>query len=210
MIVAKETNTSEVKYSNQTTMDSVDVVTYKLQLDKVKNAAANYADLKGATFELYRGTKADSNKVWFISGTAEGGIPVLTVVGYGSTTTVVGAFSEICLADTGTNHLGNSKVIIKGLDKVEYVLHEKTAPDGYNLAEDTPVATTTLVPINGTITDVANKIGNDDTGVVSVVNSTGSELPSTGGIGTTIFYIVGALLVIGCGIVLISRKRMHD
>ncbi|MBR3126379.1 MAG: LPXTG cell wall anchor domain-containing protein [Mogibacterium sp.] len=43
-----------------------------------------------------------------------------------------------------------------------------------------------------------------------IVNTKGTELPSTGGIGTTIFYILGSLLVAGCGIVLISRKRMEN
>ena len=41
-----------------------------------------------------------------------------------------------------------------------------------------------------------------------VANNTGTQLPSTGGIGTTIFYVVGAILVIGAGIVLITRRRM--
>ena len=43
---------------------------------------------------------------------------------------------------------------------------------------------------------------------VTVVNQQGQELPSTGGIGTTIFYVVGAILVIGAGVVLITRRRM--
>ena len=44
---------------------------------------------------------------------------------------------------------------------------------------------------------------------VVVVNKTGTELPATGGIGTTIFYIVGACLVIGAGVVLVTRRRMN-
>ncbi|MCD0069530.1 LPXTG cell wall anchor domain-containing protein, partial [Streptococcus agalactiae] len=38
----------------------------------------------------------------------------------------------------------------------------------------------------------------------------GTELPSTGGIGTTIFYIIGAILVIGAGIVLVARRRLRS
>ena len=49
----------------------------------------------------------------------------------------------------------------------------------------------------------------DDTSVVDVENETGAELPSTGGIGTTIFYVVGAVLVIGAGVLLVSRRRMR-
>ena len=55
-----------------------------------------------------------------------------------------------------------------------------------------------------------NVTGADATAAVeiSVENNSGTELPSTGGIGTTIFYVVGALLVIGAGVVLVTRRRM--
>ena len=43
----------------------------------------------------------------------------------------------------------------------------------------------------------------------TVTNNSGTELPSTGGIGTTIFYIIGAILVIGAGVVLVTRRRMN-
>ena len=48
------------------------------------------------------------------------------------------------------------------------------------------------------------------TGIVAtdVVNTTGLELPSTGGMGTTIFYIIGGVLVAGAGVLLIVRRRM--
>ena len=42
----------------------------------------------------------------------------------------------------------------------------------------------------------------------NVINNSGSLLPSTGGIGTTIFYVVGGILVIGAGILLVAKKRM--
>ena len=45
-------------------------------------------------------------------------------------------------------------------------------------------------------------------GAVEVENKTGSLLPSTGGMGTTLFYIFGAILVVGSGVVLITKKRM--
>lgn len=43
----------------------------------------------------------------------------------------------------------------------------------------------------------------------TIKNQKGTELPSTGGIGTTIFYIIGAILVIGAGVVLVTRRRMN-
>ena len=204
----KETNTSTITYSNQSSQDSVDVVTYKFQLDKVEPSETQdeYSDLLGAKFELYRGSVADANKISFIKGTAENNVPVLIVVPAGTQ----GAFTEIQLTNDAadTNKLESTKVIIKGLDKDNYVLRETKAPEGYNNAPDTTVSQDTLVLINGTITDTAAKIGNADTGVVSVVNNSGAELPSTGGIGTTIFYVLGAILVIGAGVLLVTRRRM--
>lgn len=45
-------------------------------------------------------------------------------------------------------------------------------------------------------------------GGIQVINQTGSLLPSTGGIGTTIFYVIGGILVVGAGILLVTKKRM--
>ena len=45
---------------------------------------------------------------------------------------------------------------------------------------------------------------------VVVVNKAGTELPSTGGMGTTIFYVLGAVLVVGAGVLLVTKKRMSQ
>ena len=92
----------------------------------------------------------------------------------------------------------NGKLTTKftGLANGTYTLVEKIIPEGYNKLADTTV---TIANNNVTIENLSQtKI---------VVNKSGSVLPSTGGIGTTIFYILGALLVIGCGIILIARRR---
>ena len=49
-----------------------------------------------------------------------------------------------------------------------------------------------------------------DDGGVQITNKTGAELPSTGGMGTTIFYIIGSVLVLAAVVLLIVRKRMSD
>ena len=86
-----------------------------------------------------------------------------------------------------------------GLADGSYTLVESTTPDGYNTAEDYNFT------ISGTDYTTANLEQS-----TTVTNNAGAVLPTTGGIGTTIFYVLGSLLVIGCGIVLVSRKRMQN
>ena len=57
----------------------------------------------------------------------------------------------------------------------------------------------------------AELTGPDESGVYTIVvtNTPGEPLPMTGGIGTTIFYVFGSILVLGCGVVLVVRRRMR-
>lgn len=91
---------------------------------------------------------------------------------------------------------------IQGLDADIYYLTEIQQPAGYNKLS-APVKI--VINESGTIT-----IGEsaDPVDKVEVENKSGSILPSTGGMGTTLFYIFGAILVIGSGVVLITKKRM--
>ena len=115
-----------------------------------------------------------------------------------------------------------------GLDAGKYKLVETTVPAGYNKCDDVEFEiaatySTEVDPPELTALQVKNSAGEVvsegetatfsvtmSEGVVStdVVNLTGSELPSTGGIGTTIFYILGAILVIGGVVALVAKKRM--
>ena len=98
----------------------------------------------------------------------------------------------------------SGKFTIQGLDADTYYLHETKQPDGYNkLKESVKV----VINENGAIT-----VGTDATVVneVEVLNKTGSLLPSTGGRGTTILYVLGALLVLGSSVVLITKRRMKE
>ena len=83
-----------------------------------------------------------------------------------------------------------------GLGAGKYILVESVTPDGYN----------TLADQEFTIADNEGLTGLG----ADVVNEKGSLLPSTGGIGTTIFYLIGAILVIGAGVVFVTRRRMHS
>ena len=103
-------------------------------------------------------------------------------------------------------------ISFKGLDEGEYTIVETEAPEGYNKAADvtftigaeyTEDEITSISVTNGLSTDVA-------TGSVSttIKNQFGSKLPSTGGIGTTIFYVSGAVLAIAAVVFLVTKKRM--
>lgn len=88
-----------------------------------------------------------------------------------------------------------------GLGSGTYTLVETTVPSGYNKAADQDITIGNAKP-DPTQADLHK--------TTDFFNNKGTVLPSTGGIGTTIFYVLGSLLVVGCGIVLISRKRMQD
>lgn len=101
----------------------------------------------------------------------------------------------------------NGKAEFVGLAAGTYELVETKAPAGYNLLADG-------IEFTIGITEVSNESNGEVTVTVdmeedqTVGNSAGSLLPSTGGIGTTIFYVVGGVLVAGAGILLITKKRM--
>lgn len=100
------------------------------------------------------------------------------------------------------------KFKIQGLDADTYYLTETKQPDGYNLLKE-PIKI--KIDEEGAITYATKSATNLDpmsSGNIEVENKTGSLLPSTGGMGTTLFYIFGAILVIGSGVVLITKKRM--
>ncbi|MCI8395416.1 MAG: LPXTG cell wall anchor domain-containing protein, partial [Acutalibacter sp.] len=123
------------------------------------------------------------------------------------------------------------KFVFNGLGPGNYILSETTVPEGgYNRSADILITVTEgeKNPTTHTITCIVDKkyIGNEDVtdedadklnndapvvgdgAAIQVVNKTGTLLPSTGGIGTTIFYAVGAALVVGAGILLFVKKRM--
>lgn len=118
----------------------------------------------------------------------------------------------------------NGMFKVAGLDEGTYLLREIVAPTGYNMltADITVVITaTTSTTWNGENASTAlTKLevtaggktteGNTSTGIVGITveNNKGATLPETGGIGTTIFYVLGAILVLGAGVLLVVKKRM--
>jgi LPXTG-motif cell wall-anchored protein len=117
--------------------------------------------------------------------------------------------------------------------KREYEFIETKAPDGYNKLPESFKVTAQKTGESVTTETVKTKYLDENGNVVEeksattvtvtyetgdtvpvyeyklVVNKQGTELPSTGGIGTTIFYVIGAILVLGAGILLVTRRRMN-
>ena len=119
-------------------------------------------------------------------------------------------------SDTGGTVISNGKVTtpssgklrIQGLAEGTYYLTETQQPAGYNILKE---AIKIEIDKDGNIkyASKSEKLNSMPSGGnVKVLNNTGSLLPSTGGMGTTLFYIFGAILVIGSGVVLITKKRM--
>ena len=95
----------------------------------------------------------------------------------------------------------DGKLVIKGLKAGTYTLTEITAPAGYNLLKE---------PVTLTISETSAKSEIYELSVdqASILNSSGTELPETGGIGTVLFVALGALAVVGAGIFLVTNKRI--
>lgn len=130
---------------------------------------------------------------------------------YTKTVSVVAKGNGKTETDVVGTVMEDGTVTFTGLGAGEYTITETKTLPGYN----------TIEPIKFTLTfDAETKtfasnndkvtVGEDNMLDTSIVNQKGSLLPSTGGIGTTIFYIVGAVLVIGAGIILVTKKRMSN
>lgn len=191
--------------TGETPEDKVIVFTYELDTTKVDKATS--AKLADAKFRLYR---ENGSTVEYVKVDTDS-----KVTGW----TTNDAEASTLISDTN----GLFKVI--GLDDGTYFLEETEAPGSYNkLTAPVKVAITATTVNNQswdsspddalTKLDVTadGKAGTGDvaTGIASIniANSKGSTLPSTGGIGTTIFYVLGGTLVVGSGIALVTKKRL--
>ena len=176
----------------KTPEDIVWVFTY--EVDNTKVDATNSTDrtpLAGAGFRLYDST-----------GTTEIGLI------YDST---ISAYRPVKSGETAvemTSADSTGVFNIKGLDAGTYVLKETTVPSGYNKCADTTVVIRATHVEDASGSFATTTLSNDSNVTNTIENKQGSTLPETGGMGTTIFYVIGAILVIGAGVVLITRKRM--
>ncbi len=192
-------NKTKLTYGDnkETTESTTTTKTYEIPVFKYTNKTGTEEGLAGATFVLSKESNSASlsgNEIKLVKLTpSTSGDDVYRVAKTGDTATV----TEITTPATG-------KFTIQGLDADTYYLHETKQPDGYNKLT-APV--TIMVEEDGTFTPVATSTG---TNRVEIENKTGSLLPSTGGRGTTILYVLGALLVLGSSVVLITKRRMKE
>ena len=115
-----------------------------------------------------------------------------------------------------TQQSGSENVFeFKGIDDGTYVLVETTIPAGYNAFESKKIVVsathdeTSDDPALTALTGGDLLTGNVSTGELTgtVINQQGNQLPSTGGIGTTLFYVFGSMLVIAAGVYFVTKKR---
>ena len=187
-------NDTWLKYgeNSNTTHSETTTKTYSIPVFKytMKNNAETA--LAGATFTLSKDAKGSTPiKLVSVSEDDTTG-DIYRVAKTGETGTV-----------TAVTTKASGKFTIKGLDADTYYLTETKQPDGYNKLS-APIKV--VIADNGSIT-VDN--GTSSVTEVKVLNKTGSLLPSTGGSGTTMIYILGAILVLGSSVVLITKKRMR-
>ena len=120
-------------------------------------------------------------------------------------------YTEIKKFEAGSN----SRFDFMGLDSGDYKLVESTVPVGYNAMKDVEFTISGTIDSTGALTNLtatsatATFDSNVNTGVITlkVVNKRGALLPNTGGIGTTILYLIGTSLVLGAGVLFIIKKR---
>ena len=182
-------NTAKLKYghSAETTPSETDTYTYMFDLVKTDSTNKLLADAK---FKLYDaendGTeiklvKIDDN-TYRVAVNDEKGVEIVTNA--------------------------TSKITIKGLKKGTYWLEETEAPQGYNgLTARVEVDLTggnNVATMNNTTYVPADNAG------IHIVNNTGATLPSTGGMGTTLFYVIGGGLMVAAVVLLVTKKRMEN
>ena len=191
---ADQINTGKVKYGNdyETKPDDVDSKTYNLTIQK-KAESTDGDSLKGAKFELYRTDTDHSLTKAAVSLVAltDDDLTAASITKADDTVYYRVADKDDTTTTTTIDMTDAYDAVIYGLDgDSTYYVRETVAPTGYNkLDEDVAV------------------VMNDANQIQPIVNNAGTVLPSTGGIGTTIFYVLGGLMIIGAAVILVARRK---
>ena len=200
IVVDGNDNTVYLSYGEDSTWKTNEhkttTYTWKMDVEKFTQDGENRINLPNAVFMLLRTEGVKDSAIKFTDVTKEGEIPTYMVDAAGTITEIV------------TNDGGKFEIV--GLDADTYYLHEEAAPAGYNkLADDVEIVIDSTYDEKN-LKATATVSGVNAEGFIEVENKTGSLLPETGGIGTTIFYVVGGLLMAAAFVLLVSKKRMAN
>ena len=178
-------NTNEANLTYGTSGNSTwEKTTTKVFGFKVFKHAGTDTDhlLPGAEFRLYKTVDETTYYAKFDNGLLTGWTTDATATGVTMTSN------------------SDSALVLNGLDAGTYYLEETKAPDGYNKLTD---------PVTVTITE-DGKVNETTNGTVYVSNNAGATRPSTGGMGTTLFYVIGGGLMVAAVVLLVTKKRMEN
>lgn len=188
-------NETSLKYGDNTETEPDYTRTYVLNFELMKSDGKD--ELPGAEFKLYDAATGGNEIKVYLTETAN----VYRV-----------AYTADELAKATTIAAGT--VMIEGLDAdVIYYLEETKAPEGYNkLTSRVPVQLVSTIGTNNeqtsTVTGTSSNLLTYSANRVTVVNTTGALLPDTGGIGTVLFITIGSLMVLGFGVLLVTKLRL--
>lgn len=213
----KQDNKAYLEYSNnphnensktETPKKVVYDWTFKMEVSKVDGESN--APLTDAKFVLSKKENPDLGVI------RDDGTPSITTDLINLIENSDGSYTVAPAGHTGTYVMTAGKITIKGLDDAtEYYLYETKAPAGYNRLTDavkfkiTAVYDNTGNSCTSVTTQVDNNIAQEGLSI-TVANNKGASLPSTGGIGTTLFYVIGGGLMAVAAVLLVAKKRMNN
>lgn len=202
----KNTNSVLLKYGDSQSTEKEYAYVFALNIPVFKCKSDETTGLSDAKFSLYNkleDANSNSNPIYFVKKVES----TYRVADAGDTKAEGEAWHTIT-----TEASGNFTLF--GLKEGTYYLKEVEAPKGYNkltepiTVEVKPTVDSTTKLIGGQTINYTYKTDTkQNVDKVVVVNNTGSLLPSTGGMGTTLIYLVGGALVLGSGFVLANKKR---
>lgn len=185
-------NDTWLKYGNNGSVTS-ETTTYSYSFDLVKTDSDGTL-LAGAKFKLY----ADQNCANEIKLVADG-----------DNAYRVAKTGEKAVESIETN--ATSALTIKGLKgTTTYYLKEIEAPKGYNELENAFAFTIADANVSSNLGTTGNKWVEGNSTGIHIINNAGTTLPSTGGMGTTVFYVVGGGLMAVAVVLLVTKKRMEN